>query len=79
MGAWTFPVLSTRNSILPALISRTARPRRRSPFRPWGGHQAAGTEDPAQLTHLPMTSGVATTTSKSSQPSLIFWTNSRPT
>ena len=53
IGACTFPVLSTRNSILPALISRIALAdvhRDRAGLRV--RHQAAGTEDPAQLAQL---------------------------
>ena len=48
-GAATFPPLSLRNSILPALNSRTPeRDVRRDGPRPRRGHQPAGAEQPAE-------------------------------
>jgi hypothetical protein len=53
IGAWTLPVLSTRNSILPALISRTARATSKVTVPAFGRrHQAARAEDAAELTDL---------------------------
>ena len=78
-GAWTFPDLSTRNSILPALISRTALVTSMVTVPALGlGIRPRGPSTLPSAPSWPMTSGVATMTSHSSQPSLIFWMYSTP-
>ena len=78
-GAWTMPVLSTRNSTLPALISFTALAMSTVTVPVLGfGIRPRG---PSTLPSLPTTrimSGVATTASKSIQPPWIFSTSSSP-
>ena len=78
-GAWTMPVLSTRNSTLPALISVTACATFGVTVPVFGfGIRPRG---PSTLPSLPtarIMSGVATTASKSFQPPLILSTSSSP-
>ena len=79
IGAWTMPVLSTRNSTLPALISRTALAMSVVTVPVFGfGIRPRG---PSTLPRRPtarIMSGVATTASKSTQPPMIFSTTSSP-
>ena len=80
IGAWTLPVLSTRNSILPALISRTALVTSIVTVPAFGfGIRPRGPRIRPSAPSWPIMSGVATITSHSSQPSLSFWMNSTPT
>src|SRR5687767_2312511 len=78
-GACTMPVLSTRNSTLPALISRTAWAMFGVTVPVFGlGIRPRG---PSTLPSLPtarIMSGVATTASKSIQPPWILSTSSSP-
>ena len=78
-GACTMPVLSTRNSTLPALISRTALAMSVVTVPVFGfGIRPRG---PSTLPSRPtprIMSGVATTASKSIQPPRIFSTISSP-
>ena len=78
-GAWMMPVLSTRNSTLPALISLTAFAISNVTVPVFGfGIRPRG---PSTLPRRPtarIMSGVATTASKSIQPPLIFSTTSSP-
>src|SRR6185436_8488495 len=78
-GAWMIPVLSTRNSTLPALISWTALATSTATVPAFGfGIRPRG---PRTLPRRPTTrimSGVATTASKSSQPPSIRLASSSP-
>src|SRR5262249_20513825 len=78
-GAWMMPVLSTRNSTLPALISWTALAMSVVTVPVFGfGIRPRG---PSTLPSLPtarIMSGVATTASKSMKPPWIFSTISSP-
>src|SRR5206468_2541974 len=74
------PLLSTRNSILPAFSSFTAFVTSIVTVPALGfGISPRGPRILPSAPSCPMTSGVATMTSVSSQPSLIFATYSRPT
>jgi len=80
IGAWTIPLLSTRNSILPALSSFTALATSIVTVPAFGfGIRPRGPSTFPSGPSWPITSGVATMTSQSSQPSLIFWMYSTPT
>ncbi len=75
MGACTFPVLSTRYSIFPALISATALPTSKVTVPALGvGIRPRGPRIRPSGPTFPMRSGVATATSNSTQP---FWICSR--
>src|SRR5581483_7090021 len=80
-GTWTLPALSTLNSTLPALTSRTARATSKVtvPTLGFGMSPRGRSIFPSRPT-WPMRSGVATAVSKSSQPPWIFSTmSSAPT
>ncbi len=80
IGACTIPLLSTRNSIFPALSSLTARATSIVTVPALGfGIKPRGPSTFPSGPSWPITSGVATMTSVSSHPSLIFWTYSTPT
>src|SRR6266566_1789385 len=80
VGACTMPLLSTRNSIFPAFSSLTARATSMVTVPALGlGMSPRGPNTLPSGPSCPMTSGVATMTSVSSQPSLIFCTYSMPT
>jgi hypothetical protein len=80
IGACTFPPLSTRNSIFPAFVSRTARARSKVTVPAFGfGISPRGPRTRPSWPTCPIWSGVAIITSKSSQPSLMRWTYSTPT
>ncbi len=79
-GACRLPVLSTRNSIRPAFSSRTARPMSMVTVPAFGvGIRPRGPRIRPSFPTSLIVSGVATTASKSSQPSWIFCTYSVPT
>ncbi len=79
-GAWRFPVLSTRNSILPAFTSLTARATSIVTVPDLGfGMSPRGPRMRPSGPTCPIISGVAITTSTSSHPSLILEMNSAPT
>ena len=78
-GAWTFPVLSVRNSIFPALTSFTARVTSNVTVPLLGfGMRPRGPRMRPSFPTSPIMSGVETITSVSSQPSWIFSTTSFP-
>src|SRR2546422_769399 len=80
IGAWTIPLLSTRNSILPAFSSLTARATSIVTVPALGfGIRPRGPRIFPRGAICPIRSGVATIASVSSQPSLIFWMYSTPT
>ena len=80
IGACTIPLLSTRNSIFPALSSLTALATSIVTVPALGfGIRPRGPSTLPSGPSWPITSGVATITSVSSQPSLIFCTYSTPT
>ena len=78
-GAWMMPVLSTRNSTLPALISLTALAMSMVTVPVFGfGISPRGPRTFPRRPTARIMSGVATTASKSIQPPLIFSTISSP-
>src|SRR6267378_3275492 len=80
IGACTMPLLSTRNSILPAFSSFTAFVTSIVTVPAFGfGISPRGPRIFPSAPSCPITSGVATMTSVSIQPSLIFCTYSTPT
>src|SRR5271157_3148002 len=78
-GQWIMPVLSTRNSTLPAFTSLTARTTSNVtvPVLGLGISPRGPSTLPSRPTDFIM-SGVATTASKSIQPPWILWTISSP-
>src|SRR3972149_214931 len=78
-GTCRFPVLSTRNSILPALASRTALVTSIVTVPDLGlGIRPRGPRMRPSGPIWPIRSGVAMMTSHSSHPPLIFWTDPAP-
>src|SRR2546427_7702 len=78
-GAWMMPVLSTRNSTFPALISRMALPMSTLTVPVFGlGIRPRGPSTFPSLPTARIMSGVATTASKSMKPPWIFSTISSP-